>query len=101
MEFPQPVTAEWIAELIGAELIGEAGLKAIGINELHKIKTGDIVFVDHPKYYESCLKSAATHIIINDKTVERPEGKVLLYIAQPFDAYLKIARQGQQDKNDQ
>lgn len=90
MEFPQPVTAAWIAELIGAELIGEADLTASGINELHKVKTGDLVFVDHPKYYASCLESAATHIIINDKSVTRPEGKVLLFTEKPFDAYLKI-----------
>lgn len=90
MEFPQPVTAEWIAELIGAELIGDPAMKAGGINELHKVKAGDLVFVDHPKYYDSCLKSAATHVIINDKTVERPEGKVLLYSEEPFEAYLKI-----------
>ncbi|UAY54382.1 UDP-3-O-(3-hydroxymyristoyl)glucosamine N-acyltransferase [Arachidicoccus terrestris] len=90
MEFPQPVTAEWIAELIGAELIGDPAMKASGINELHKVKPGDLVFVDHPKYYDSCLKSTATHVIINDKTVERPEGKVLLYSEEPFEAYLKI-----------
>lgn len=92
MEFPQPVSAKWIAELINAELIGDADLKASGINELHKVKTGDIVFVDHPKYYDNCLSSLATHIIINDKTVTKPEGKVLLYTAEPFEAYLKIVQ---------
>lgn len=92
MEFPQPVSAKWIAELINAELIGDADLNASGINELHKVKTGDIVFVDHPKYYDNCLSSPATHIIINDKTVTKPEGKVLLYTAEPFEAYLKIVQ---------
>ena len=92
MEFPQPVSAQWIAELISAELIGDGDLKARGINELHKVKTGDIVFVDHPKYYENCLNSPATHIIINDKTVNIPAGKVLLYLSDPFEAYLKIVQ---------
>ena len=90
MEFPQPVSAKWLAELIGAELIGDEQLMTAGINELHKVKQGDTLFVDHPKYYETCLKSAATHIIINDKTVQKPEGKVLLYLEKPFDAYLAI-----------
>ena len=90
MEFPQPVTAKWIAGLIDAVVIGDASVQATGINELHKVKSGDIVFVDHPKYYDSCLKSPATFIIINDQTVTRPEGKVLLYSDKPFDAYLKI-----------
>lgn len=92
MEFPQPVSAKWIADLIGAELIGDENLLTSGINELHKVKKGDTLFVDHPKYYEVCLNSPATHIIINDKSVPCPEGKVLLYLEQPFDAYLKIVR---------
>ena len=86
MEFPQPVTAKWIAELIDAVVIGDASVQATGINELHKVKSGDIVFVDHPKYYDSCLKSAATLIIINEQTVTRAECKVLLYSDKPFDA---------------
>lgn len=92
MEFPQPVTAKWIAELIEADIIGDESVEATGINELHKVKSGDIVFVDHPKYYDSCLKSAATFVIINDKTVTKPADKVLLYSDKPFDAYLKIVR---------
>ncbi|MGI8950749.1 MAG: UDP-3-O-(3-hydroxymyristoyl)glucosamine N-acyltransferase [Chitinophagaceae bacterium] len=90
MKFPAPVTIQWIAELINAEVIGEATSHAKGINEIHKVQEGDLVFVDHPKYYESCLKSAATHIIINTKNVNNPQGKTLLVVKEPFEAYLKI-----------
>lgn len=90
MEFPQPVSAKWVAELIDAEIIGDEQLLASGINELHKVTTGDIVFVDHPKYYDNCLNSKASIVIINDKTVDRPDGKVLLFTEKPFDAYLTI-----------
>ena len=91
MKFPAPVRLTWIAELIGAELIGEVHASASGINEIHKVEEGDLLFVDHPKYYDKCLRSAASFIIINQQ-VECPAGKALLVVEQPFEAYLKIVR---------
>jgi UDP-3-O-[3-hydroxymyristoyl] glucosamine N-acyltransferase len=91
MKFPSPVSIKWMAELIEAELIGDADAFANGINEIHKVEEGDLVFVDHPKYYDKCLQSAATFIIIN-KAVECPPGKALLVVDQPFEAYLRIVR---------
>jgi UDP-3-O-[3-hydroxymyristoyl] glucosamine N-acyltransferase len=90
MKFPAPVSAHWIAELIGAEVEGNVTASASGINEIHKVERGDLVFVDHPKYYDTCLKSAADLIIINTKDVVIPEGKTILVVEQPFEAYLKI-----------
>ncbi|CAN5541742.1 UDP-3-O-(3-hydroxymyristoyl)glucosamine N-acyltransferase [soil metagenome] len=90
MKFPQPVTIAWIAGLIKAEATGDTSLNAYGINEIHKVEPGDLCFVDHPKYYDKCLKSNATHIIINNKDVTVPEGKTLLVVNEPFEAYLSI-----------
>jgi len=89
MKFPSPVQIKWIASHINAELIGETEAFASGINEIHRVENGDLVFVDHPKYYDTCLQSAASFIIIN-KAVECPPGKALLVVAEPFEAYLKI-----------
>ena len=89
MEFKQPVPVSFIAELIGAELVGNKNGKATGINELHKVQKGDLAFVDHPKYYDKCINSAASFIIINKKT-DCPDGKALLVVDEPFEAYLKI-----------
>ena len=89
MEFKQPVPVSFIAELIGAELVGNKNGTATGINELHKVQKGDLAFVDHPKYYDKCINSAASFIIINKKT-ECPDGKALLVVDEPFEAYLKI-----------
>lgn len=90
MKFPAPVTVQWIAELIGAAVVGDAQAQATGINEIHQVESGDLVFVDHPKYYDTCLQSKATHIIINTKEVTVPAGKNLLVVAEPFEAYLTI-----------
>lgn len=89
MQFPSPVSISWIAELINAKVIGDINAHATGINEIHKVENGDLVFVDHPKYYDKCLNSNATFIIIN-KEVEAPKGKALLVVENPFEAYSKI-----------
>ncbi|HNP53670.1 MAG TPA: UDP-3-O-(3-hydroxymyristoyl)glucosamine N-acyltransferase [Ferruginibacter sp.] len=89
MQFPAPVTLSWLADLIDARLVGNTTASATGINEIHKVETGDLVFVDHPKYYEKCLNSAASFIIINKET-RIPEGKALLITDHPFEAYCKI-----------
>ena len=90
MKFPSPVSLTWIAELINAELIGNTDLQATGINEIHKVEVGDLVFVDHPKYYNTCLESAANFIIINSNNVTIPTGKALLVTDNPFEAYQTI-----------
>ena len=89
MQFEKPVPVRWIAEFTGAELIGNDSQEATGINEIHKVTKGDISFVDFEKYYNTCLNSAATIIIIN-KEVPCPEGKTLLVTDEPFSAYIKI-----------
>jgi UDP-3-O-[3-hydroxymyristoyl] glucosamine N-acyltransferase len=89
MRFPSPVSVQWLADFLKAELVGNKDGQATGINEIHKVETGDLVFVDHPKYYNTCINSAASFIIIN-KVVDVPAGKALLVVDQPFEAYLRI-----------
>ena len=89
MRFEKPVPITEIASLIGAQLIGNKEGLAGGINEIHKVEDGDLVFVDHPKYYQKCIQSAASFIIINQETAVPPH-KALLLVEQPFEAYQKI-----------
>ena len=91
MKFKSPVPVKWIAEFIAAEIMGNAEGPVTGLNEIHKVENGDIVFVDHPKYYDKCINSAATFIIINKK-MDCPAGKALLVVDNPFEAYLKLVR---------
>lgn len=91
MKFPTAVPVTSIATLIGAELHGNIHAMVTGINEIHKVEEGDLVFVDHPKYYNTCIASAASFIII-DQLTDFPENKCLLVVDQPFEAYLKIVR---------
>ena len=89
MELKKPADVRVIADLINADLIGNKDGKVTGINELHKVKKGDLAFVDHPKYYDKCINSAASFIIINKK-MDCPDGKALLVVDDPFEAYLKV-----------
>ncbi len=91
MKFPSPVSVQWLADLISARLVGNTNGFINGINEIHRVEPGDVVFVDHPKYYDTCIHSAATSIIINTET-SFPEGKTLLIVAEPFNAYLTIVK---------
>jgi UDP-3-O-[3-hydroxymyristoyl] glucosamine N-acyltransferase len=91
MKFKQPQTLEQIAALLNVEFVGESSFPITGINEIHVVEKGDIVFVDHPKYYGKALNSAATTILINKK-VDCPEGKSLLISEDPFRDFNKITK---------
>lgn len=91
MKFPRIYTLKEIAGIIYAKYVGEADFPVQGINEIHVVEPGDIVFVDHPKYYDKALKSAATIVLIN-KEVECPDGKALLISDDPFRDFVKIGQ---------
>ena len=83
MKFSQPQTLKEIANLLQCDFVGDAHFPVLGMNEIHVVEPGDIVFVDHPKYYDKALQSKATIILIN-KEVDCPEGKALLISDDPF-----------------
>lgn len=86
MKLPRPHTLKEIADLLRLPTVGDDDHLIYGINEIHVVSDGDVVFVDHPKYYDKALNSAATTIII-DKEVAPPEGKALILSKEPFDTF--------------
>ena len=89
MKFPKTYFLQEIATIIDCEFVGDATFPVFGMNEIHVVEQGDIVFVDHPKYYDKALQSAATIILIN-KNVACPEGKALLISNDPFRDFNKL-----------
>ena len=89
MKFPQVQSLKDIAQLIEAEFVGSPDFPVFGMNEIHVVEEGDIVFVDHPKYYDKALESKATIVLINKK-VDCPEGKALLISDDPFRDFNKL-----------
>jgi len=91
MDFDKTYTAREIAQWIDAECIGPDSLPLSGCNEIHKVRPGDIMFVDVEKYFKKALHSAATGIILNQR-IDVPEGKVLFLVDNPFRAYETLVR---------
>ncbi len=91
MKFNRTHTLEEIATLIQTKFVGAADFPVLGMNEIHVVEPGDIVFVDHPKYYDKALQSAATIILIN-KEVDCPKGKALLISDDPFRDFNKLTQ---------
>lgn len=89
MKFPRPQNLKQISDLINAEFVGQPDFEISGINEIHVVEHGDIVFVDHPKYYDKALESKASVVLIN-KEVDCPDGKALLISEDPFSDFNKI-----------
>ena len=98
MKFPQEHTLRQIATIISSEYVGDPDFPVLGMNEIHVVTPGDIVFVDHPKYYDKALSSAVTIILINKK-VECPEGKALLISDDPFRDFNKLTEYFRPFKN--
>ncbi|WP_128331425.1 UDP-3-O-(3-hydroxymyristoyl)glucosamine N-acyltransferase [Apibacter sp. HY039] len=83
MKFPRPYTLKEVADIIKADYVGDDNFLIYGTNEIHRIEKGEIVFVDHPKYYDKAIQSNATTILIN-KEVECPSEKSLIISEDPF-----------------
>lgn len=91
MKLPRKYKLKEIADIIEAKFVGPSDFPISGFNEIHVVEEGDIVFVDHPKYYDKALHSKATVILIN-KEVECPEGKALLISEDPFRDFNKLTK---------
>ena len=89
MKFTSGQTLSKIANLLNCNFIGNADFPVLGMNEIHVVEKGDIVFVDHPKYYDKALESEASIILIN-KEVNCPPGKALLISEDPFRDFNKL-----------
>jgi UDP-3-O-[3-hydroxymyristoyl] glucosamine N-acyltransferase len=89
MKFTKAHSLKEIADLLQCEFVGNENFEVLGMNEIHVVEKGDIVFVDHPKYYDKALNSAATIVLINKK-VDCPQGKALLISDDPFRDFNKL-----------
>ena len=91
MKLPHIYSLKEIAEITETTFVGAEDFPVSGFNEIHVVEKGDVVFVDHPKYYDKALQSKATIVLIN-KEVECPEGKALLISNDPFRDFNKLTK---------
>lgn len=89
MKLDKPIAVGKIAELVGADVIGDPDVIITGINVIHKAEHGDITFADHPRYIEKAAHSPASAVIVPSMP-SSPNGKVYLISKDPFAAYNKL-----------
>ncbi|MFN0035570.1 MAG: UDP-3-O-(3-hydroxymyristoyl)glucosamine N-acyltransferase [Saprospiraceae bacterium] len=92
MDFPRPIPVLELALRFSAQIIGDETLSATGINEIHKVRPGDVAFSDVKKYFQKTLESDATVLLLN-APAECPPGKVILIVENPFEAYDSLVRE--------
>ena len=90
MKLHTALTVAEIAEIIGAQIIGDPQVRISHLNEIHKVCRGSVIFVDNEKYFSQAIYSSASAIILN-KAVECPPNKALLIVDNPFEAYNNLA----------
>ncbi len=91
MRFTSPKYIEDIAAVLQRDFQGPAKHTVNGLSEINQAETGDLIFVDHPKYYNKALASKANTIIINEQ-IERPDGKALILSEKPFEDYNSLCK---------
>ena len=89
MDITVPISVKEAAAFLGLNYKGDGELMISGINEIHKVRKGDLTFVDVAKYYKKALESEASFIIINKET-EFPAGKAILISEDPFHDYNRL-----------
>jgi len=92
MLLEKPIKAIDLTRILNnVEIVGDENALVTGLNEIHMVETGNVTFVDHPKYYEKALTSNASFVIINIKP-ENAYGKTLFISDDPFRDYVKLVK---------
>ena len=81
-----------MAANIGATCIGDPDIRLTGLNEIHRVESGDVTFCDSSKYMKKAIGSAATCVLVNE-ALDAPQGKVLLLVEKPFDVFTQLAKE--------
>ncbi|MBM3918386.1 MAG: UDP-3-O-(3-hydroxymyristoyl)glucosamine N-acyltransferase [Sphingomonadales bacterium] len=89
MQLPRPITLEEAAHFLQCRYIGPADASITGLNEIHKVRSGDLTFVDFHKYYQKALNSAADVVLI-DQEPDNRNHKSLLISPRPFDDFNRL-----------
>jgi UDP-3-O-[3-hydroxymyristoyl] glucosamine N-acyltransferase len=91
MKLPAPVSASFLAKFLNAEYHGPEDLEITGINEIHKVESGDLTFADHPKFHSRALNSPADLVLL-DQSATPPQDQAVLISANPFDDFNRLLK---------
>ncbi len=91
MKFKTPITAGQLAEKLSGTCLGDENLLITGVNEIHRVQSGDLTFCDNSKYYNKAVGSEATVILIN-QAIDVPNGKALIVVEHPFKKFTSLTK---------
>ena len=77
-----------LAQLVGGEVIGDGGIKIVGVAPIEEARKGEITFIAHRRYLPKLTQTEASAVIVSPKVSEA--GKPLLRVANPYLAFAKI-----------
>jgi UDP-3-O-[3-hydroxymyristoyl] glucosamine N-acyltransferase len=77
-----------LAQLVGGEVIGDGGVKIVGVAPIEEARKGEITFIAHPRYLPKLSQTEASAVIVSPKVGEAE--KPLLRVANPYLAFAKI-----------
>ncbi|UCD70702.1 MAG: UDP-3-O-(3-hydroxymyristoyl)glucosamine N-acyltransferase [Syntrophobacterales bacterium] len=77
-----------LAQLVGGEVIGDGGVKIIGVAPIEEARKGEITFIAHQRYLPKLNQTEASAVIVSLKVSEAE--KPLLRVANPYLAFAKI-----------
>jgi UDP-3-O-[3-hydroxymyristoyl] glucosamine N-acyltransferase len=80
-----------IALFLGGTVAGNAQQIVTGINVHYRAEAGDLTLADDPDTLEAVLQSPASVILVA-QAVTYPEGKALIIVPEPFEAYNNLTR---------
>lgn len=92
MRLQKPVSWNEISSGISGntEIKGKDQL-VYGLSEIHRAEHGDLVFIDHPDYYQYLQRSSASFYIM-DRKMSCPPNKNIVYSDNPFRDFNLLAK---------
>lgn len=87
MQLENPCSVSFLAGITQSEWVGNGNDIVTGLNEIHKVRSGDLTFADHPKYVRKALLSEAACVIVKQAV---NTDKALIIAEDPFKAYNQL-----------
>ena len=92
MNFVKDISLGEIASKYACTIqVGDPNALVKGINEINRVRAGDICFVDASKYYKKTLRSDASFVIMPE-VMDFEHDKAVLIHKNPFSVYNAIAK---------
>ena len=89
MDLLEKISLKEVSKILDRKFVGDENHLVSGLNEIHNVQKGDLIYCDHPKYYKLALNSLADTIIVNQE-MEVPEGKAIIISENPFEDYKSL-----------